>query len=698
MDADSRPSKRRRVSNQKTDPEPNSNPNAIPEPDAGKSPTVRTRKPRKGTKHAAEPVEKGDANAEPAQEKQDVSPVRSTRRSARIAVTGNSVLSTSAGPPRPKVVEDESTQATPRATKRARKTKTAKDPPPSAKKLPRKPGQKESTAAQKLKEETDAQSSLSADRQDGHDVNGVWDVPSDREQDELAITAQLAANDAAIQLQQELRGELTDVESIKPTAYAEKFISLCEQNGLESLLEPLGKFILEKLNGKRLIPLKGLENEYQTVFQLLEQTVVAGEGNSLLLLGARGSGKTALVNTAIASLSKSNRDDFHVVRLNGFLHTDDKIALREIWQQLGREIGPQEDLEKPSSYADTMASLLALLSHPEEITGPSLDPNEITTTKSVIIILDEFDLFSYHPRQTLLYNLFDIAQAKKAPVAVLGLTTKVDVTENLEKRVKSRFSHRYTFLPRPRSLDDFIDICMAGLKVEKDEMSSSSFLLAAKGEVLLQGWNSYIQDLFNDAEFKSHLQQIYYTTKCPKEFFSSALVPITTLALSHASGYPEVPSVKSFKSSTLACSDPAPLPFTQLSGSTSNVSLPLSLLLTATRLTALHEPTSNSGSAPAIASLTLSFPAVYTEYVRLLTSAKASASASGAAATPGRVWGKESAKEAWEKLVEWGLVMPASGYGMGDGKMFRVEVSFEEAVSALGTSGAGALGRWWRDG
>lgn len=128
------------------------------------------------------------------------------------------------------------------------------------------------------------------------------------------------------------------------------------------------------------------------------------------------------------------------------------------------------------------------------------------------------------------------------------------------------------------------------------------------------------------------------------------------------------------------------------------MSLPLSLLLAATRLTALREPGNNAGQPQTIAALTLSFPAVYAEYVRLLTSAKASASASGAAATPGRIWGKEAAREAWEKLVEWGLVVPAtSGSVMGDGRMFRIEVSFEEAVDSMGASGSGALGRWWRD-
>ncbi|EGD88595.1 hypothetical protein H112_03514 [Trichophyton rubrum D6] len=700
MESDSRPSKRRRVFN----------PDLDPEPERGECPSpTRTRKTRKNTKHVTEPKSAANAGTEEAAEKKnDEALSQSTRRSARIRVTGNSVVSTSAGPPRPRVVEEEDTQI----SKRDRKAKTSIAGSSSTKKLARKLS-KPASATTTTTKTTTGRKGKKEDKKDERDgrlkgkkekegVSGtddVWEVPCDREnedEDELAI-AQLVANDAAMQLQAEL-GERTEEppERVNQPAYAEKFLTLCEEHGLEPMLAPLGEFILEKLNGKRLIPLKGLDNEYRTVFQLLEQTVVAGEGNSLLLLGARGSGKTAVVNTALAALSKTNADDFHIVRLNGFLHTDDKVALREIWQQLGREIDPQEDLEKPSSYADTMASLLALLSHPEEITGPLPEENGMTTTKSVVIVLDEFDLFSYHPRQTLLYNLFDIAQAKKAPVAVLGLTTKVEATENLEKRVKSRFSHRHVFLPRPRSFVEFVDICMASLKVEGDEVDSCP-LDGEKGPILLKGWNSYIQDLFEDAEFAGHLEPIYYRSKSVRDFFRSALVPITSMALGSVTGTKaELPSTQSFASNSLACPDPAPLPFTQLSGSTSNVSLPLSLLLTATRLTALHE--SMATATATAASLSLSFAAVYSEYVRLLTAAKASASASGAAATPGRVWGKEAAKEAWEKLVEWGLVLPVNGYGMGDGKMFRVEVSFEEAVAALGSTGAGALGRWWRDG
>jgi origin recognition complex subunit 4 len=96
--------------------------------------------------------------------------------------------------------------------------------------------------------------------------------------------------------------------------------------------------------------------------------------------------------------------------------------------------------------------------------------------------LDEFDLFTTHSRQTLLYNLFDIAQARKAPIVVLGLTARIDVVESLEKRVKSRFSHRYVHLSLPRSLPAFWDTCKEGLLVDAEELESEGFDSDAVGQ------------------------------------------------------------------------------------------------------------------------------------------------------------------------------------------------------------------------
>jgi origin recognition complex subunit 4 len=135
---------------------------------------------------------------------------------------------------------------------------------------------------------------------------------------------------------------------------------------------------------------------------------------------------------------------------------------------------------------------LALLSHPSEISESQTNQPD-QTTKSVIFILDEFDLFTTHARQTLLYNLFDIAQARKAPIAVLGLTTRIDVVESLEKRVKSRFSHRYVYLSQPRSLPAFREISKEAFTIDIEELDAEGFGSGIAGQdEFLSFWHTMI--------------------------------------------------------------------------------------------------------------------------------------------------------------------------------------------------------------
>jgi origin recognition complex subunit 4 len=285
----------------------------------------------------------------------------------------------------------------------------------------------------------------------------------------------------AIDVEAPVRPLNLSTESPKASTARTKAPSTQIPPNLQPQLDMAKKIVLAKLSKKRPTPLVGLDDEYSKVYSLLHATVTAGESNSMLLIGARGSGKSTLVRSALDELSKESPDDFHAVKLNGFIHTDDKIALRDIWRQLGREMDVDEDETSGpgKSYADTLAMLLALLSHADE---SSRDDETQRVSKSVIFVMDEFDLFASHPRQTLLYNLLDIAQSRKAPIAVLGLTTRIDVTDALEKRVKSRFSHRYVHIGLPRSLSAFNEGVKAALQLNPDELSfeEKTALLAGK--------------------------------------------------------------------------------------------------------------------------------------------------------------------------------------------------------------------------
>lgn len=452
----------------------------------------------------------------------------------------------------------------------------------------------------------------------------------------------------------------------------------------EAQIQLLQRIALEKIYGKRLIPLANLNDEYTKVNTVVSQTITAGESNSMLLIGARGSGKTALVNHILREQAKEHPDDFHAVRLNGFIHTDDKIALREIWRQLGREMDLDEEENTTRNYADTLASLLALLSHPLEL-GQEQAPGQ--TNKSVIFILDEFELFASHPRQTLLYNLFDIAQSRKAPIAVLGLTTRIDVAESLEKRVKSRFSHRYVHLSSPKSFAAFVEVCKAALKVDEASLNDEEREIIDRASdsnveeptgTALDSWNAAIDAALSSEVVTALLHRIYYTTKSVNDLLAALMSPIATLPVSADTHTAVQDHLINSLSPQLSPPDSKLTMLATLS------TLQLALLICAARQTTIHSTE------------TVSFNLAYEEYKLLASKAKIQAAASGAMGAGGRLWSKEVAKDAWMDLVDMGLMLDDvySGRG-GGGTAGRADVSLEE----IGQSGIdlGSWARWCKE-
>jgi origin recognition complex subunit 4 len=70
--------------------------------------------------------------------------------------------------------------------------------------------------------------------------------------------------------------------------------NLPDIEGFEKHLQHMQRTLLNKLTGQKRIRLRGYDEEMKKVRQVVEQTVLAGEGNSMLVIGARGSGKTTV--------------------------------------------------------------------------------------------------------------------------------------------------------------------------------------------------------------------------------------------------------------------------------------------------------------------------------------------------------------------------------------------------------------------
>ncbi|TFK98588.1 origin recognition complex subunit 4 C-terminus-domain-containing protein [Pterulicium gracile] len=215
---------------------------------------------------------------------------------------------------------------------------------------------------------------------------------------------------------------------------------------------------------------------YEKLSALINGSIERGETNSCLVIGARNSGKTQLVETCIAN----SKEKPIVIRLSGWAQTDERQALKEIaWQltqQTGRSFLEEEEDEEDEEAPDH--DLLVDDNEEDDEPNPFLSPDRASSSSSypvlptalppahrisslistlpslprpTIVILDALDLFALHTRQALLYCLFDMVQTSRPGggrkgVAVVGVTTRVDVVTLFEKRVKSRFSGRVVLL------------------------------------------------------------------------------------------------------------------------------------------------------------------------------------------------------------------------------------------------------------
>lgn len=130
-----------------------------------------------------------------------------------------------------------------------------------------------------------------------------------------------------------------------------------------------------------------------------------------------------------------------------------------------------------------------------------------TLPRPTIVVLESFDLFAGHARQALLYCLLDTVQSCHAHtsggastssnagaggIAVIGVTTRNDCLNLLEKRVKSRFSGRSIRVGPPSTIEDYIGVVkgILGTALTPDDLHIGEDELPDDIEVLLKEWDS----------------------------------------------------------------------------------------------------------------------------------------------------------------------------------------------------------------
>lgn len=205
--------------------------------------------------------------------------------------------------------------------------------------------------------------------------------------------------------------------------------------------------------------------------------------------------------------------------------------MREIAYQLGQQTGstflthsgdPPEGVDgddaddESNPFLDKSTNLM-------HISGQSLPPSAHlpalisilpTLSRPTIVLLDGFDLFSLHPRQSLLYCLLDTAQSCRASasnkgLAVIGVTSRVDTINLLEKRVKSRFSGRILRTAPPRKLEDWVrlakvvfEVNISDIDQEEDHREEWKLL-----------WNTAVKGFLGDQTVSNALNETFSITR-----------------------------------------------------------------------------------------------------------------------------------------------------------------------------------------
>lgn len=170
-----------------------------------------------------------------------------------------------------------------------------------------------------------------------------------------------------------------------------------------------------------------------------------------------------------------------ILRLSGHTQTTDRLAMREVAYQLTHQTGVAFNIPDEEDGDETHAKPAPELGADEQVDFtppaaylPALISQLTSLKRPVVVVLDAFDLFVAHPRQALLYCLLDTAQSCRAGdgrngLLVVGASCVVNCVNYLEKRVKSRFSHRILKVANPSTIEEYTGIARRLLSTPLDE-------------------------------------------------------------------------------------------------------------------------------------------------------------------------------------------------------------------------------------
>ncbi|CCF56350.1 hypothetical protein KAFR_0B00510 [Kazachstania africana CBS 2517] len=432
------------------------------------------------------------------------------------------------------------------------------------------------------------------------------------------------------------------------------------ESGFRLFRKHLMRHLNHSLQAEQTRIFKYLTDTKEEISRVLKQSIIQKESHSIIMVGPRNSYKSFLIDHELRLLSKNYKNQFITVKLNGFIHSEN-AAINGIAAQLQTQLeelqGTEQTLAEPvlkeqdaintdissGSLTEVFEKILRLLDSAATKTN-NVNKSNNDTKITVLFVFDEIDTFAGPVRQTLLYNLFDMVEHARVPVCIFGNTTKLNILEYLEKRVKSRFSQRIVYMPQLKDLDEFANTVA-------ELLSPLPASLENDNEQYLSQWNNLISELVKDEKSNLFNQiRLNYDTFKSLATFKNSIIPLI------GSGQ----NFEDLKLSMLSCKLIEGYHLNQLqNGLTSTIrslsDLELAVLIAAARVSLKSKDEM------------INFNLTYVEYKEMIKSINAKVPTSSNLTTNRhliKLWEKDDVKNVWETLQGFTFITEKGAIGI----------------------------------
>ncbi|KMZ85466.1 hypothetical protein PVBG_02152 [Plasmodium vivax Brazil I] len=148
----------------------------------------------------------------------------------------------------------------------------------------------------------------------------------------------------------------------------------------------------------------------------------------------------------------------YTIRISAYLYRDDVQCIRSILSQLQNYVDEgQSKMEGNLLLNDYIIKLEKLLIQIN---------NE---KKQTLLIIENVEKFCLQNKQNLLYTLFDLLHKKNICINIICLTNVLDITQTLEKRIKSRFTFEMLHISPILNIEEISKLVYKILYVNLDD-------------------------------------------------------------------------------------------------------------------------------------------------------------------------------------------------------------------------------------